>query len=128
MTLTASKSLKPQTEKHLQQALTSIRNYECWRLSRYLAIDDAKRGAIQRFGDSTALGFNDVGYFNRVYDFGTENLEHLELITGLYQSLWPTKNHFPIELIARSDFDFHPSKNTLEPIQNTAPMSVTPKN
>jgi hypothetical protein len=114
MTLTASKSLKPQTEKHLQQALTSIRNYECWRLSRYLAIDDAKRGAIQRFGDSTALGFNDVGYFNRVYDFGTENLDHLELITGLYQSLWPTKNHFPIELIARSDFDFHPSKDTLE--------------
>ncbi len=62
MTLIAPVVLKPQTQRHLEQALTSIREYECWRLNRYLAIDDAKRGNIQHFGGSTALGFNDVGY------------------------------------------------------------------
>ena len=114
MTLIAPEVLKPQTQRHLEQALTSIREYECWRLNRYLAIDDAKRGKIQRFGSSTALGFNDVGYFNRVYDFGTENLEQLELITGFYDSIWPTNNHFPIELIARCDFDFQTSQDILQ--------------
>ena len=114
MTLIAPVVPKSQTERHLEQALTSIRKYECWRLNRYLAIDDAKRGNIQHFGGSTALGFNDVGYFNRVYDFGTENLEQIELITGFYDSIWRARNYFPIELIARSDFDFQASQDILQ--------------
>jgi GNAT superfamily N-acetyltransferase len=114
MNLITPESLNLQVEKHLDNALTSILNYECWRLNRYLAIDDAKRGNILRFGGSTALGFKDVGYFNRVYDFGTENLEQLEDITDFYKSLWSTKNHFPIELIARTDFDFQASEDILE--------------
>lgn len=89
----------------LRCALESILRYECWRLGRYLEIGDRARGSICKFGDATSLCFNDVGYFNRVYDFGAESVPMLPEILDSYSRCWGRAGRYGIELIARHGFE-----------------------
>lgn len=94
-------------------ALESIRRYECWRLGRYLEIGDRARGSICSFDGATALCFNDVGYFNRVYDFGADSVPILPEILDSYSRCWGQAGRYGIELIARQGVELASVGNKL---------------
>lgn len=97
----------------LRCALESIRRYECWRLGRYLEIGERTRGSICYFDGATALCFNDVGYFNRVYNFGSDSVPILPEILERYSRCWGRAGRYGIELIARQGFELASVGNKL---------------
>ncbi|MDA9779158.1 MAG: GNAT family N-acetyltransferase [Rubripirellula sp.] len=89
----------------LADTLGVIRSYDCWRLSQYLLLDDPQRGCIETLGHAKLLRFQDVGYFNRIYDFGSSNVNDLEYILDRYLTSMDKQYRYGVELIARHDFD-----------------------
>lgn len=89
----------------LAQTLGVIRSYDCWRLSQYLLLGDSQRGCIETLGDAKLLRFQDVGYFNRVYDFSSSNVNDLGCILDRYVTSRDKQYRYGVELIARHDFD-----------------------
>ncbi len=87
-------------------AMEFICRYDCWRLGRYLGVGDGSRGRIESVGGASVLCFNDVGYFNRVYDFGAETVAFLPEILRVYSSCWGREGRYGIELIAQCGFEF----------------------
>jgi len=101
----ASHSGRSTSDFGLAQALDSFRRYDTWRLSRYLETGDSARGGVLKFNAATLLHFSDVGYFNRLYDFGPENVEDLSAIETLYRKEYRVPRSFGVSLVAREGFD-----------------------
>jgi GNAT superfamily N-acetyltransferase len=93
------------TQLSAANALSAVRSYDCWRLRQYLSIGDPERGRIDSLNHATLLQFDDVGYFNRIYDFNPANIDQLETIVNLYRSTRDKRHRFGVELVARHDFD-----------------------
>ncbi|MFM8261652.1 MAG: GNAT family N-acetyltransferase [Pirellula sp.] len=89
----------------LAHALGVIRSYDCWRLSQYLLLGDPHRGCIETLGHAKLLRFQDVGYFNRIYDFSSSNVNDLGYILDRYLTSRDKQYRYGVELIARHDFD-----------------------
>jgi len=101
----ASVSGRSTSDFGLVQALDSFRRYDTWRLSRYLGTGNPARGGVLKFHEATLLHFSDVGYFNRAYDFGRENVEDLSVIEMLYRNEYRVPRGFGVSLVAREGFD-----------------------
>ena len=82
-----------------------IQCYDCWRLSQYLSIGDPKRGCIETLGQAKLLQFQDVGYFNRIYDFSSSNVHDLRYILDRYLTSKEKMYRYGVELIAKHDFN-----------------------
>jgi hypothetical protein len=103
----------------LHNTLRAMRQYDCWRLHRYLSIGDPARGAIRVMGGATALRFDDVGYFNRVYDFGADTVARIDELMEFYgihgrlQAPAGTTPRRGVELIAGEGFELSDAADTL---------------
>jgi GNAT superfamily N-acetyltransferase len=103
----------------LHSTLRAMRQYDCWRLRSYLSIGDRTRGAIECIGGATALRFDDVGYFNRVYDFGADTVARIDEIMEFYgihgrlQAPAGTTPRRGVELIAGEGFELSDAADTL---------------
>jgi|688.fasta_scaffold316605_2 GNAT superfamily N-acetyltransferase len=97
-----------------RHALTAIKAYDCWRLGRYLSIGDPTRGRIQKFHHATLLQFQDVGYFNRIYDFGYAHINQLDTIVDWYQNADVCNKGFGLEIVPAYDFDLQTISGKLE--------------
>lgn len=82
-----------------------MQSYDCWRLQRYLSIGDPHRGRIETLDQATLLHFQDVGYFNRIYNFCPANTDQLDTIRDRYLRSKETPYRYGVELIAKHDFD-----------------------
>ena len=100
-----SRAFHPPRDFGLAEALGSFRRYDTWRLARYLKLGDPLRGGAFRLNGATLLHFSDVGYFNRVYDFGLENVDNLGAIEGHYRETCKVPRQLGITLVGREGFD-----------------------
>ena len=113
----------------LVQALDSFRRYDTWRLSRYLETGDSTRGGVLKFNGATLLHFSDVGYFNRAYEFGRENVDDLRAIEALFRKEYKVPRSLGVSLVAREGFDLDTVGEMLrrydfEPTNSTARLGL----
>ena len=90
----------PACHHDLQQMMELFCAYDSRRLQLYQSRGDSGRIAIRNFGQSIALQFSEVDYFNRIYHCDENTLALLPVIGAMYEG-----HPFPVELIGAAGFD-----------------------
>jgi hypothetical protein len=84
----------------LQGALEVFAEYDVARLLAYWQRGDPERIAIESFGQSLALRFDEVGYFNRVYHVDEETVARLADVLAFYAG-----SPHDVHLVGEAGFD-----------------------
>ncbi len=97
---TKTQAADPQATRRLEHALEVFAEYDVDRILAYKNAGDPARVAVERFGDSLAIRFSEVGYFNRVYHVDSRTLAHLDKLATFYRLV-----EQPVQFIAAAGTD-----------------------